>query len=59
MSIHRARLYHDRKDSLVWSLSKSGVFIVKSCYDKLMGGNVLEELYPHKDLFLCLGSLVG
>ena len=38
--IHSARLNPERQDSLVWSLTKSGIFTVKSCYDKLTGGFV-------------------
>ena len=45
-TIHSVRLNPDRKDSLVWSLSKSGTFTVKSCYDKLMEGIV--ENFPKK-----------
>ena len=45
-AIHGVRLNPDRIYNLVWSISKSGVFIVKSCYDKLMGGNV--ENFPIK-----------
>ena len=67
VTIHGVRLYPDRKDSLVSSLSKSGVFTVKSRYDKLMGGNVenfLKNLIsnnciPTKISFFFLGSLVG
>ena len=44
--IHSARLNPERKDNLVWSLTKSGIFMVKSCYDKLMGGFV--ENFPRK-----------
>ena len=45
-TIHRVRLNPDRKDNMVWSLSKSGIFTIKSCYDKLMGGMV--ENFPRK-----------
>ena len=44
--IHSARLNPERKDSLVWSLTKSGIFTVKSCYDKLTGG--FEDNFPRK-----------
>ena len=45
-TIQVERLFLVRKGSLVWSLSKSVAFIVKSWYDKLMGGSV--ENFPRK-----------
>ena len=38
--IHSARINPGKQDNLVWSLTKSVIFTVKSCYDKLMGGSV-------------------
>ena len=57
-TIHKVRLYPDRKDSLVWSLSKSGVFTVKSCYDKLMGGNV-ENFLKNLILNNCIPTKIS
>ena len=45
-TIQGVKLNPNRKDSLAWSLSKSGIFTIKSYYDKLMGG--MMENFPRK-----------
>ena len=57
-TIHCVRLNPNRKDILFWSLSKNGVFTVKSCYDKLMGGMV--ENFPKKLIWNnCIPTKIG
>lgn len=45
-SIQEKRLCLERKDTLVWNLSKEGIFIVKSLYGVLLGSG---EAVPYKN----------